>query len=97
MSKIKTHIGLLGKKVADKVTGQKGVVTSVSFDLYGCIQVVVNPGMGPDGRLQESAWFDVSRLKVLSEKPVMEVPNFEDGPQAEGKKGPAEKPAFLKF
>ena len=38
---IEKHLDLLGRKVEDKVTGIKGVVTSVSFDLYGCIQAVI--------------------------------------------------------
>ena len=43
---IKSHLSILGKPVKDKVTGMKGIVSSVSFDLYGCIQVIVNPGLG---------------------------------------------------
>jgi hypothetical protein len=38
------------------------------------------------------SWFDVSRLKVLSKKPLMDAPNFEWGDVAEGKKGPANLP-----
>jgi len=96
MTNIKKHIQMLGLRVEDKVTGQKGVVSSVSFDLYGCVQAIVNPGMDKDGKLQDQIWFDVSRLKVLSEEPVMDRPDFDFGPQAEGKQGPAEKPKFFK-
>jgi hypothetical protein len=96
MINIKKHLGLLGKRIVDKVTGKKGVVASVSFDLYGCVQAIVNPGLTKDGKLEDSIWFDVSRLKVLSEKPVMAVPNYEFGAQAEGKHGAAEKPACWK-
>ena len=56
----------------------------------------VNPGVGKDGKLEDSIWFDVSRLKVLSEKPVMERPNYDFGPQAEGKQGAADRPACCK-
>ena len=87
---------MLGLKVEDKVTGFKGVVTSVSFDLYGCVQTIVNPGMQADGKRGEPLWFDIVRLKVLEVEPVMDVPNFEYGAIAEGKKGPAEKPMFMK-
>lgn len=96
MIHIKTHLGLLGKRVMDKVTGKQGVVASVSFDLYGCVQAVVNPGMAKDGKLEESLWFDVARLKVLSQQPVMDPPDYDFGAQAEGKQGAAEKPAFGK-
>jgi len=93
---IKKHLDLLGLKVEDKVTGFKGVVASVSFDLYGCVQAIVNPGAGSDGKLMEQCWFDISRLKVVDEIPVMKRPNFDFGPQAEGKQGAADKPAPTK-
>ena len=96
MINIKKHLGLLGKRVEDKVTGKRGVVASVSFDLYGCVQAIVNPGLAKDGKLEDSIWFDVARLKVRSETPVMDVPDYEFGAQAEGKQGAAEKPACWK-
>ncbi len=84
------YFDLLGHKCLDVVTGYEGVAESLSFDLYGCIQVALRPVVGkgakpgdyPDGR-----WFDVERLKVISEKPVMNVPSFD-----EAMKGPADKP-----
>lgn len=96
MIHIKAHIGLLGLKVEDRVTGMRGVVASISFDLYGCVQAIVNPGTDKDGKLRDSQWFDVARLKVLDKKPVMDPPDFEYGPQAEGRQGAAEKPAMMK-
>lgn len=87
------HLSYLGKKVKCRVTGFEGVVTSVSFDLYGCIQVVVNPGADKDGKMIDSMWFDINRLEIQSEQPVMQVPNFDFGPVAEGRNGPSEKPA----
>lgn len=93
---IQKHLSLLGKRVRDKVTGKEGVVASVGFDLYGCIQAIVNPGMEKDGKLGDSIWFDVSRLEIKSDIPVMDPPNYIFGPVAEGLKGPAEKPAFSK-
>lgn len=94
--KIKEHINLLGFKVEDKVTGFSGVVSSVCFDLYGCIQAAVNPGLNKDGKLGDSHWFDINRLTVKSKKPVMTPPNFDCGPQAEGNQGCAERPAAFK-
>ena len=93
---IKKHLNLLGLKVKDKITGFTGIVTSVSFDLYGCIQAIVNPGMDRDGKQKDSHYFDVNRLKIVSSKPVMDLPNFDFGSIAEGKKRPAEKPRFIK-
>lgn len=96
MIHVKEHLNLLGLKVKDKVTGFTGIVSSVGFDLYGCIQAVVNPGLGADGKLQDQLWFDVNRLTVLATRPVMTRPNFDFGPVAEGRHGPAEKPLFGK-
>lgn len=89
---MKKHIELLGLKVEDKVTGYAGVVTSISFDLYGCIQAIVTPGLNKDGKRISGDWFDVNRLIVVDNIPVMEAPNFAAGPIADGGKGPAEKP-----
>jgi hypothetical protein len=93
---IMKHFVLLGVKVEDKVTGFKGVVVCVSFDLYGCIQGLVNPGQYKDGKLMDQLWFDVNRLSVKSREPVMTRPNFVCGPVSRGEKGAAEKPMSTK-
>ena len=82
------HLRLLGKKVTDKVSTFTGIVSSVTFDLYGCIQAVVTPCVDKDGKMVEGHWIDVERLTVLIEEPVMVPPSFD-----EADKGPAEKPA----
>ena len=92
MKQVQQHLELLGKKAEDKVTGFKGVITTVSFDLYGCIQVILDPPIKKDGSRTDGKWFDVSRLNVTGKIPVMVVPNFAVGDVAEGKQGPAEKP-----
>ena len=83
MIEVMQTLDVLGKKVADKVTGLKGVATSVSFDLYGCVQVLVNPGVGTDGKLGDVYWFDMSRLEI-SDQRVMLPPKFslDKGPEA---------------
>ena len=98
MINLTQHLNLLGMRVQDRVTGFTGVVATVSFDLYGCIQAVVNPGTDSDGKLRDSNWFDVNRLRVVSDEPVMERPAFEwtDEAVARGNKGPAERPLNLK-
>jgi hypothetical protein len=93
---VEKHLQLLGMRVVDRVTKFAGVVSSISFDLYGCIQVVVNPGLDKDGKPMESMWFDVSRLEVKSAKPVMQRPDYLQGRQAEGKQGCADKPKGMK-
>ena len=88
------HISLLGMKAKDKVTGFKGVITTMSFDLYGCIQAAVTPSVDSNGKIPEGRWFDVTRLKIKGKTPVMQQPNFAAGYVAEGRKGPAEKPTL---
>ena len=91
-NKYEQHFNLLGHKAKDKVTGYNGVVTSLSFDLYGCVQAVLTPLVDKDKDLESGRWFDVTRLKVTGKKPVMPVPDFSKGYISEGKKGAAEKP-----
>jgi len=94
---IEDHLDLLGLKVTDKVTGFKGVVTAVSFDLYGCIQAIVSPfASKAENKIEDSRWFDVTRLEVVNKKPVMTLPDFDKGYVAEGKKGAAEKPKGMR-
>jgi len=92
MNNINKHIELLGMAVKDKVTGKTGIVTSISFDLYGCIQAVITPKIDKDNKDAEMKWYDLCRLKITSNKPVMKVPDFNTGQVAEGKRGCAAKP-----
>lgn len=84
---VEKAIKLLGRKATDKVTAFKGVITSMSFDLYGCVQALVTPP-AKDGKRLEAGWYDLNRLKITPGKPVMEVPNLD----FKRDKGPAEKP-----
>lgn len=63
----------------------------MSFDLYGCIQAIVTPEVDKKGEKADSEWFDVTRLEVTDDKPVMELPDFERGYVATGKKGASSK------
>jgi hypothetical protein len=92
MSKSNNHIAKLGLSARDKVTGLTGVVTSVCFDLYGCIQVVISPAIKEDGNVPDARWYDINRVEFSEYERVMPVPNFDFGHIAEGGKGPAEKP-----
>jgi hypothetical protein len=96
MDNVRQHLSILGLTVRDRVSALDGVVTSVTFDLYGCVQTLVHTGVDKDGKLREQVWFDIARLEVRSIVPVMTQPDFVDGPVAEGLKGPSEKPAPCK-
>ena len=88
------HLKVLGYKVKDKVTGFEGVCHHVGFDLYGCIQCIVHPGLDDKGMLRDTQWLDINRLEVISNSPVMDVPDFTDTDRhKDGNSGCAEKPA----
>lgn len=86
------HLHLLGLKAEDKVTKFVGIITTISFDLYGCIQAIVTPEIDSKGETKDSKWFDITRLTILNPIPVMELPNFVKGYVSTGKKGASDKP-----
>lgn len=90
MNTMNKHTALLGCKVKDKVTGYQGVLTSLSFDLYECVQFVITPPL-KDGEILSGSWFDANRIEVLDYTPVMQQPDFSKGYVAEGNKGCANK------
>ena len=94
MNILQKHVDLLGQHARDKVTGFVGVVDSISFDLYGCVQAVVRPP-AKDGEVKDGRWFDVHRLVILDKPRAMPVPSFPQLASADGThtKGPAEKSA----
>lgn len=92
MKNVNSHIELLGRKARDRVTGFEGVVSSVCFDLYGCIQAVLSPPVDKDGKHQDGKWFDVNRLEVTDMVRAMSIPNYGPSP-ATHTHGPADKPA----
>jgi hypothetical protein len=71
----KQYLKLLGKKVRDCVTGYEGIVTSMSFDLYGCVHGYVDKGYNEKDE-RHGNWFDHKRLIVLEDVPVMPQPSF---------------------
>ncbi len=92
------HIDLLGKTGKDRVTNFQGVVSSVSFDLYGCVQVALSPPVDKEGKLVDGRWFDVHRIEVVEHDRKMPVPLFGAVVQygatpEQHTHGPAEKPA----
>lgn len=90
MKAVRKHISLLGLTAKDKVTGFSGVITTMSFDLYGCVQAVVTPPVDKEGKRHDGHWFDVTRLLIsVKDKPAMPVPNYDE---AYLEHGPAEKP-----
>lgn len=74
------YMKILGCKVRDLVSGFQGIASTVAFDLYGCVQVVVTPEVNKDGKPEDGRWFDHKRLKVLNAKSVLPLPSFAQVP-----------------
>lgn len=69
-----SYIEKLGLVATDRVTNFTGVIDSIVFDLYGCIQASVKPRtLDEKKQPQDGRWFDISRLTISDER-VMEVP-----------------------
>jgi hypothetical protein len=96
MANVQKCLELLGMRVRDKVTNFEGIVVSVSFDLYGCIQAIIHPGLDKDGKMADQLWFDVNRLIIISDYSVMKCPDFNIISTEEGENGPVDKPKFIK-
>ena len=97
-TQINAAFDLLGRLACDRVTGFKGVVTSISFDLYGCVQAAIHPGLDKDGKMREAYWLDTNRLEFTTETGarVMEPPDFNNRlieSHQQFDHGAAEKPA----
>ena len=89
---IQESLDLLGTMQQDVVSGIEGMVSSVSFDAYGCVQAVLSrkankkTGDIPDGR-----WVDVKRLRDLGKDRIMVMPDF-NKMDFGAEPGPADKP-----
>jgi hypothetical protein len=95
---VNESIQLLGRYGTDKITKVSGPITSICFDLYGCIQVCIERGLDKDGKRHESFWYDISRIDLEPEKnrvmalPTQYIDKTPASPSNYGH-GPAEKPS----
>lgn len=71
------YIDLLGRVVKDRVTHFEGTATGLTFDLYGCIQLAVQPKIDKDGKIPDGRWMDVGRLEPNGDERTMPVPDFD--------------------
>jgi hypothetical protein len=83
------HLQLLGTTMKDRVTGIKGMVDSISFDAYGCVQASLRPPANKDGTLTDGRWFDVKRLEPAGKRILPAPPFVAPGLEI----GAADKPA----
>lgn len=83
---------LLGFVVQDRVTKMVGVATSLTFDLYGCVQMLVYPQADESGKVGEPYWFDLNRLQKTSPSRVMEPVGWVSNYDYQEVPGPEKKP-----
>lgn len=87
------YLDALGYEAKDVVTGSEGVITSVTFDLYGCIQYLVTPKITKDGKKEDSWWCDVNRMEIFKDRSrTMTPPPFRPVESRHLVNGPADKP-----
>lgn len=68
------YLDAIGYEAIDNVTKFRGVITSVSFDLYGCIQFLLTPPVTKDGKMEESEWCGVNGVYVFDGRPRVVTP-----------------------
>ena len=90
MRNVTEALAYLGTRQRDLVTGFSGVITSVCFDINGCIQACLKPGVDKEGKIPDGYWIDLDRL-VKDGKPAMKPFPYET--PRDFVAGPAEKPA----
>lgn len=64
----------LGFTFKDAITGFTGVATGFIDFISGCSQVALQP-KATDGKMQDSQWFDVTRLEHVTDVPRVVVGN----------------------
>jgi hypothetical protein len=60
----------LGDEVKDEVTGFQGIAVARTEWLHGCKRIVIQPPLGKDEELKDSATFDEPQLVVIKSKKV---------------------------
>jgi hypothetical protein len=69
------YLQILGTEMKDKVTGITGMVSSVCFDAYGCVQACLTQRKTKSGTIPDQYWMDIKRL-APSGKRLMPVPRY---------------------
>ena len=57
----------LGLKLRDRVTGLAGICTGRIEYLNGCVQYLVKPPIGKDGKVLDGDWVDSAQVEVVGD------------------------------
>ena len=79
----------LGDEVIDTVSGFSGVIISTHHYLHGCTRCTVQPKVGDDGKLPDTASFDLPQLNIIARNVAKEGDRSVGGP---AKYMPSDKP-----
>jgi len=82
---IAEYLEVLGKKGKDKISGIEGRISSIVFDLYGCVQVSLSQKVNSEGKVPDGYWMDFNRIEITDHERVLPLPEFAALP------GPADK------
>jgi hypothetical protein len=55
----------LGAKMKDKISGFTGIAIAKTYWLYGCERIVLQPPVDKDGKIPDTACFDVEQLELI--------------------------------
>lgn len=73
---IEKYLELLGTQMQDRVTDAKGMVESVTFDAYGCVQALLKCKVSADGSAPITHWVDIKRLEPCGKRFMPTPPHF---------------------
>ena len=74
--KVMEHFKFLGFRAKDVIAGAEGVITSIAFDISGCVQGFLSRGFDKEGKRLEGYWIDTKQILIMSKSAVMPAPAF---------------------
>lgn len=83
----KEKVAELGDEVKDSISGFQGIAIAKHDYIHGCTRMSVQPPVDKDGKLPESATFDILALEVVKKKESPSVSESEASSKKPG--GPA--------
>lgn len=70
-----TPESVLGATVRDSITGVSGIAIAITYWIYGCARVVVQPAEVKDGKPVDASSFDAPQLEMMKPPPAVEPMN----------------------
>lgn len=70
-------IDMLGFRIIDKITGMTGVVATAMFEIDGSMNVIIDPGVNAEGKLDGRYAFNIVRLEVMDEPRRVKAIDFD--------------------